>query len=98
MRSARPMPPTRVSEWQKTLASIALQLGARTGDAPRAPVEALLDSLHNGGDALRKAMSRLQKSRMGQQWQRQMDDASDRATAQLQCAPDQTPEGGARGP
>lgn len=82
----------------KTLASIALQLEARTGDSPRAPVEALLDALHSGGDALREALARLQQSQVGQQWQRQMDDASDRATAQLQCAPEQTPEGGARGP
>ena len=82
----------------KTLASIALQLEARTGDTPRAPVEALLDALHTGGDSLREALARLQQSQVGQQWQRQMDDASGRATAQLQCGPEQTPEGGARGP
>ncbi|MDR6990520.1 peptidoglycan-binding protein [Luteimonas sp. 3794] len=82
----------------KTLASIALQLEARVVEGPRSPVDGLLDSLRNGGDAIREAMERLQQSQAGQQWQRQMDAASHRQAEQLQCGPAQAPEGDARGP
>jgi hypothetical protein len=70
----------------RTLGSIGERIQAREQEPQqRSVLDGLLDAAQRGPDAIREAAERLRNSPIGEQWQRQVDDAASRGVAQVQC-------------